>query len=375
VIKVREKLYVLESAKFFKDVQFKKNVEIDGTLTVADAIVDCDVTVGCNINMHNSLDSSIGNIIKDGDSFIHNFGVNNTYIGLGSGNFTTTGQGNTSCGALSLPVNTSGLYNAGMGGGTLMSNSIGSGNTALGTAALLSNISGDVNTAVGFISMITNTSGVMNTAVGSLSLGSNTSGSSNTAVGSEALSQNVTGSNNVALGRSAGTILVSGDNNVYIANPGAVSETGTMRIGTNFTHTAAFMAGVRGTATGIADAIPVLIDSAGQLGTISSSRRFKHDITDMDAQSANIYQLRPVTFAYNSDAKETKQYGLIAEEVNAVFPEIVVKDADGQPETVQYQVLPVLLLNEVQKLQAGVNAEKVAREALAERVAHLEARA
>jgi len=116
------------------------------------------------------------------------------------------------------------------------------------------------------------------------------------------------------------------------------------------------MAGIRGVTTGIANAIPVLIDSAGQLGTVSSTRRVKHNIKDMGNDSAAIYKLRPVTFAYNGDTSETKQYGLIAEEASEVFPEIVVVDENGQPFTVQYHVLPALLLNEFKKLAARVAA-------------------
>ena len=113
------------------------------------------------------------------------------------------------------------------------------------------------------------------------------------------------------------------------------------------------MAGVYNIAVGVTNHA-VYVDNAGQLGMIPSSRRYKHDLADMGADSAAIYSLRPVTFAYNSDASETKQYGLIAEEVDAVFPGIVVRNADGQPETVQYHVLPALLLNELKKLAARV---------------------
>src|SRR5205085_2306924 len=111
---------------------------------------------------------------------------------------------------------------------------------------------------------------------------------------------------------------------------------------------------IRGATTGVADAIAVLIDSTGQLGTINSRRSVKHDIQDMATDSANIYNLRPVTFVYNDDASETIQYGLIAEEAAEAFPTIVVYDANGQPQTIQYHVLPALMLNELQKLAARV---------------------
>jgi hypothetical protein len=136
-------------------------------------------------------------------------------------------------------------------------------------------------------------------------------------------------------------------------------------------QTRAFIAGIRGATTGNADAVAVLIDSAGQLGTISSSIRVKHDVEDMGNASDSLLDLRPVTFIYNGDASETIQYGLIAEEVAKVFPSIVVSDEDGQPETVQYHVLSILLLNELKKQQAMINAQKTVINEQASVVANL----
>ena len=113
----------------------------------------------------------------------------------------------------------------------------------------------------------------------------------------------------------------------------------------------------------------VLVNGVGQLGTLVSSRRFKHDIAAMADDSASIYNLNPVTFAYNGDASETRQYGLIAEEVDEVMPSIVVKDENGQPYTVQYQVLPVLMLNELQKQHGEIREQ---REMFEERISRLE---
>jgi hypothetical protein len=178
-------------------------------------------------------------------------------------------------------------------------------------------------------------------------------GGDNTGVGHAVFPLLTTGTSNIAIGSGAGGGLTTGNGNIYInANAGAAAEATTTRIGTS--QTRAFAAGVRGVTTDINDAVAVLIDSAGQLGTISSSVRFKHDIADMGDVSSSILNLRPVTFAYNSDATHATQYGLIAEEVAQIFPGIVVKDADGLPSTVQYHVLPVLLLNEVQKLRADM---------------------
>jgi hypothetical protein len=124
-------------------------------------------------------------------------------------------------------------------------------------------------------------------------------------------------------------------------------------------QTKTFIAGVRGITTINANAIPVMIDSAGQLGTVSSSRRVKEDIHDMDNVSQRLFQLRPVTFRYTqafAGGAKPVQYGLIAEEVAEVFPELAVMNAGGEPETVKYQDLSVLLLNELQRLQQRVEA-------------------
>ncbi len=198
--------------------------------------------------------------------------------------------------------------------------------------------------------MFFNTTGSENVAIGEAGLIGNVTGSFNVALGGHALA-NALGASNIAVGRNAGfnSTLTTSNNNIYIGNVGA-DESGAIRIGTLGTHTTCFVQGINGVAVGTSS--PVLVNAVGQLGTLVSSRRFKHDIADMGDDSANILDLHPVTFAYNSDATETKQYGLIAEEVEQVFPAIVVKDADGNPYTVQYHVLPVLLLNELIKQEA-----------------------
>ncbi len=197
-----------------------------------------------------------------------------------------------------------------------------------------------------------------NSILGAFAFGSNSSGNNNTGVGYIALPDCTTGNNNVAIGSGAGGTLTTGSGNIYInANAGAASEATTTRIGTS--QTKCFIAGIRGITTGNNNAIAVLIDSAGQLGTVSSSQNVKHDIEDMGNESNNILNLRPVTFVYNGDENNKKQYGLIAEEVDVMFPGIVVKDEEGQPETVQYHVLPVLLLNEMKKQQAIIEGQDV----------------
>jgi hypothetical protein len=167
-----------------------------------------------------------------------------------------------------------------------------------------------------------------------------------------------TGSNNIAIGRNAGDNATTGDSNIYIGNTGVAAEGSTIRVGSAQTDT--FIAGIRGATT---DAIAVLIDSAGQLGTVSSSRRTKEDIRDMGEASAALARLRPVVFRYRkpfANGAKPLQYGLIAEEVAEVYPELVAFDAEGEPETVLYRFLAPILLSEEQRQQAAqreLNAE------------------
>jgi hypothetical protein len=256
-------------------------------------------------------------------------------MGSGSLSATTTGTSNTAIGFRAMEANTTGGANTGLGQNTLLVNTAGSDNVAVGAHTLEANTTGNLNVAIGFNG-----------------LNSNTTGSNNTALGNNTLENLTTGTNNTALGEFAGqNCSGASSNNIYINNLGA-AENGTIRIGTNANQTTCFIAGIRGVTTGVADAIAVLIDSTGQLGTISSSAKVKHDIEDMGSSSDAVMQLRPVTFVYNNDQSETTQYGLIAEEVDQIFPAIVVHDNEGQAQTVQYHVLPVLLLNELKKQQA-----------------------
>jgi hypothetical protein len=196
----------------------------------------------------------------------------------------------------------------------------------------------------------------------------------NVALGSGALFSNVSGSNNIAVGKDAGNNLL-GDSNIAIGNGGAASDVGTIRIGGG-SQTRAFIGGIRGITTGQNNAVAVVIDSTGQLGTISSSRRYKEEITDMGDASARLQALRPVTFRYKqpyANGEKPLQYGLIAEEVAEVFPELAVFNDDGQPETVKYQDLAPLQLNEVQKLRAEKDALQKESASLRTRLEKLEA--
>jgi endosialidase-like protein len=154
------------------------------------------------------------------------------------------------------------------------------------------------------------------------------------------------------MGSGAGHALTTGDQNIVIGNPNAVAgESNTMRIGGS-SQTRAFIAGIRGVATGNADAIAVLIDSDGQLGTLSSSRRFKKEIKPMDKASEAILGLKPVTFHYKSDGTATPQFGLIAEEVAEANPDLVVHDEKGEIYSVRYEAVNAMLLNEFLKEHA-----------------------
>jgi trimeric autotransporter adhesin len=163
-----------------------------------------------------------------------------------------------------------------------------------------------------------------------------------------ALLNNTTGGNNIGLGVGAGQYLTTGSNNIDIDNSGVPAESNTIRIGTQATQTATFITGIFGKVlTGGGDA--VVVSSAGQLGIAPSSARYKRDIHDMGTASAGLLKLRPVTFRYRQDPKGERQYGLIAEEVEHLYPELVSYDTDGKAQTVRYLELIPLLVNELQK--------------------------
>jgi hypothetical protein len=303
----------------------------------------------------------------------------------------TSGTFNTAIGFLSLSGLKEGNFNTGLGAGTLLFN-VADENTATGAGALLSNTTGNPNTANGAFALFSNTEGTFNTATGDRVLFSNTVGSNNvgngatalsnntvgtdntadgafalvnnvtgnfnTADGTNALVHNTTGNNNIAVGFSAGDNLTTGDNNIDIGAEGVADESNTIRIGAN--QRQIFIAGIRGATTANANAIPVLIDSAGQIGTLSSSRRFKKDIKPMNETSEAILAVKPVTFHYKNDNIGTPQFGLIAEEVAEANPDLVMRDDHGEIYTVRYEAVNAMLLNEflkehrkVQELEAN----------------------
>lgn len=261
-----------------------------------------------------------------------------------------------------------GSANTAVGFDALQTNSTGANNTAEGTLTLSNNNSGNNNVAIGFDALNVNISGSANTAVGSQALLMNASGNDNVAVGFSALSASIGGKNNIAVGLNAGLNVVAGDNNIYLGSTGTTDESNVIRIGS--TQATTFIAGIFGSppVTGSA----VLVNSSGQLGIATSSERYKDDIHDMGAASDALMQLRPITFHYKQvaeDGTNPLQYGLLAEEVAKIYPELIVYGRDGQIESIQYHQLPALLLNELQKQHKTI-AELEARIAALEALLH-----
>lgn len=382
--------------------------------------------------------TGLGNTAVGNTALLSNTtGISNTALGRTALSANTTGSSNTGLGSTALAGNTTGANNTAVGNAALQQNSIGASNTALGAQALQSNTTaganvaignlalnaqsfsnsatawassntavganalqsnqptstsnGNNNVAIGTSALLGNTIGSGNTAVGVGAIAANTVGTGNIAVGLQALANSTsnnntalgvqalqsvsTGVGNIAIGYQSGALLTTGGNNIAIGHVGVAAEANTIRIGTSGTQTRAFVTGIRGITTGVNDAVTVVIDSNGQLGTVSSSRRYKEDILDMGDISVRLGALRPVTFRYKqpyADGGKPVQFGLIAEEVAEVFPELCVRNADGLPETVKYQDLTPLLLNEVQKLTREKAAMRDELDALKARLDRLE---
>ncbi len=261
------------------------------------------------------------------------------------------------------------------------------GNTAVGVDTLKSNATGTYNTAIGYRTMYNSNSGGQNTAVGFGAMG-NANGSYNVALGYNTLNS-TTGSDNIAIGQGAGSGVATGSRNIYIGTyvgPATAEETGTIRIGNINYHNQTFIAGgsvYLGSSAGpstagesatirigssgfhnqafiagvlykpLTGALPVYIDTDGKLGTQVSSLQYKEQVNDMGDVSDGLMKLRPVTFYYKpeySPGPRILQYGLIAEEVAMVSPNLVHYDqATGEPQSVYYHNINVMLLGEVQK--------------------------
>src|SRR5438105_11522243 len=261
---------------------------------------------------------------------------------------TTLGFFNTATGFEALFSNTTGSANTATGLEALFSNTGGNNDTANGVNALFSNTIGSANTADGLDALFSNTSGSFNTADGHTALRQNTTGEGNTANGFRALVRNTTGNGNIALGNNAGGNLTTGSNNIDIFDRGVAGEANTIRIGKQGTQRTTFIAGISGgTVTGTA----VVVDSNGQLGVAPSSQRFKDAIQPMNKASEAILALKPVTFRYKHelDPKGIPQFGLVAEQVEKVNPDLVARDDEGKPYTVRYEAVNAMLLNEFLK--------------------------
>ncbi len=296
-------------------------------------------------------------------------GSYNTATGVNALEFNMTGIYNTANGAHALLHNTAGFYNTAIGFDALGFNTAGNYNTADGAGALSSNTAGNYNTAIGYSALhrggnnntatgayaLQSNGGSGNTAYGYAALVSDPTGNHNTAYGANALALNDTGNNNIAVGFNAGANLMgppfAGDNNIYIGNLGVTGEDNTIRIGGDTGYglqTATFIAGISGTAV---VGSTVVVDGNGQLGTFPSAARFKKESKPMDKASEAIHALKPVTFRYKQeiDPEGIPQFGLVAEEVAKVNPDLVVRDRNGEIYSVRYDAVNAMLLNEFLK--------------------------
>jgi hypothetical protein len=318
----------------------------------------------------------------------------NTAVGFVSLGSNTTGGFNTAIGAAPLLFNT-GDNNTANGALALLSNTTGGSNTANGAFALFSNTDGTGHTAVGYNALATATAGpsafAANTAVGANALSGDTTGNGNTAVGAAALFGNTTGGGNTAIGNLAGSTLTTGHNNISVGAGGGVGittgdsnidigsagnslDSGTIRIGTQGTQTATYIAGIYLTVLPIT--VPVGISVDGQLGEPQvSSARFKDDIKPMDDASEVILALKPVRFHYKReiDPSHTSQFGLVAEDVEKVNPDLIVRDKEGKPYTVRYDQVNAMLLNEFLKEHCMVQELKTTVAKQAEQIEALNA--
>jgi hypothetical protein len=325
-----------------------------------------------------------GNTAEGQNALLNTNGVYNTAIGYTALSSINGGDANTATGAFALAANTTGGANTATGESALGSNIMGGSNTATGYFALYTN-NGTDNTATGVKALYLNTTGLYNTATGASALQSNriggyntanglqalrfnTSGNYNTAEGAGALFSNSTGSNNTALGFEAG-LVTTGSNNIDIGNLGGGGPP-TIRIGVQGTQMATYVAGISGIGV---DGSQVYVNSSGQLGVIVSSARFKQNIQAMGDASDALLALRPVTFRYKHeiDPDGIPQFGLVAEEVEKVNPDLVGRDAQGKVFTVRYEAVNAMLLNEflkehrkVEEMEATVAQQQNGMEAL-----------
>jgi hypothetical protein len=277
--------------------------------------------------------------------FTNSTGSSNTAVGDGALFTNSTGSSNTAIGRVALLSNTTGGGNVATGAQALVSNTTGGQNTAYGYQAMLDNTIGEDNAAVGFGALGSNTSGIENTAVGISALANNTAGNGNTAIGAHALEESIDGDINIALGRNAGLNVSTASNVICIGALGA-NVTASCYIDNIWSKPGGSQA--------------VYVNSDGKLGALVSSRRFKDDIKPINQASEVIYGLRPVSFRYKSEIEPARPlaFGLIAEEVEKINPDLVSRDKDGKPLTVRYDQVNAMLLNEFLKEQKKVQEQE-----------------
>jgi len=319
-----------------------------------------DTAVGAAALLHNTAEdnTAVGafalssnttgddNTASGSEALVNNTtGSNNTAVGRSSLGNNTTGSPNTAIGAEALASNTIGQFNTAIGASSLSANTTGNNNTATGSFTLF-DATGEANTATGFLALRFTTTGSNNTATGVSALQNNTTGLNNTACGDGALSANTTGSGNIALGIGAGFNVTTANSVICIGADGQ-NVSNSCYIGNIFGATSSGGAAV-------------LVNSDGKLGTATSSRRFKDEIKPMDKTSEALFALKPVTFRYKKeiDPAGTSQLGLVAEDVEKVNPDLVVRDEEGKPYSVRYDQVNAMLLNEFLKEHCTVQELK-----------------
>ncbi len=306
-------------------------------------------------------------------------GTQNTAVGAVALLLNSKGQGNTAVGASALLSNDStgngfANFNSAFGAGALENNTDGGANAAVGFEALKTNTTGQGNTAVGASALFSNTTGFGNTALGIGALFGNVTGSNNTAVGAGALHNNTDGIGNTAVGLNAGLNQTTGSNNIYIGDSGVPGESNVIAIGgiasSGTAYTDCFIGAVHDS---IETDQAVFVGVGGHLGTAVSSQRYKDDVQPMGDKSQALFSLKPVTFRYKKeiDPSQRLSFGLIAEQVAAISPDLVSRDRNGQPRSVRYEAVNAMLLNEflkehkrVQSLEATVARQQKSMEEL-----------
>ncbi len=297
----------------------------------------------------------------------------------------TTGSHNTAIGFNALFSNTTGYDNTAIGYNALRDSTTGGSNVAIGAGTLPLDTTGGLNTAVGIRALNQNTTGQENTAIGFEALINNTAGNLNVGIGPAVGSNLTTGSENIFIGRGAGSTISDGSNNIVIGSPGRPGESSTIRIGSQIRKT--FIAGISASAV---SGTSVVVSNNGQLGVAPSSARYKTDLKSMGIGSEAVFSLKPVTFRYKEDLDPSgvPQFGLVAEEVAKVDPDLVVRDEQGKPFTVRYDAVNTMLLNEfikehreVQELkklvleqQAQIKAQTAALETQARQIQQVSTR-